>query len=184
MYTFTCTGTCTLCTCTPLAHIIVSKMCTNFMYIRTCTVHDRMTVGASLTLGQLHTFLLAKWQLSHAGAGEESDGSRCAKSPQLKLYHTHTGSQTLVKHFPSTSPELDPAISFSTACTSTYTMIVHVIHCIHVYMHVYMYLYVHVIACTCICMHTHWYIQCKSTCMFRGMYESLQMTGCVRVRQT
>ena len=100
-----------------------------------------MTVGASLTLGQLQAFLRTKWQLREGGIGgggvEGSGGGGGVEGgveggggiqgdsdkniQQLKLYHTHGNNRNFIRK-QSGSPvlcdtELDIVTSSASACT-------------------------------------------------------------------
>ena len=107
-------------------HVHVHVCITRHVYRRTCECYVcRMTVASSLTLGQLQSFLISKWQLVEEEGSEAGDDGSC-HSQRLKLYHTHHDSIPTFRNEQPLHPtslytsKLDPATASSStasACT-------------------------------------------------------------------
>lgn len=88
----------------------------------------RMTVGASLTLGQLHTFLHTKWQLGEEGEGGEgvegggsNPGGGDNSIQRLKLYHAHCKSHDTIRKQSGLPVQCDTKLDKETSAVSACT---------------------------------------------------------------
>ena len=75
---------------------------------------DRLTVGCSLTMGDLQSFLTTKWQLgekargSEGTQGKEGGGGGEDEVQPLTLYHSHGSGQSLAHPVAGTGITTDP----------------------------------------------------------------------------